>query len=263
MRSDCAHLYRDCTRCCALCCVALPHAPEDGFPAPKAPGVPCPHLTEDGRCSRYGELARQGLHGCCSFDCLGAGPAALRRMDGVSWDRAADGGGVLFQVFSQLLLLHQLDWYLHQALDAAQIPRFRARLLELRRENAALRALSVPELLTADLEPHRTRVNSVLRQFVAFHCPRKAPAHGNCVGRRFLGIDLREHDCSAALFQNADLRGCDLTGTSFLGCDLRGADVRGADLSRALFLTQSQINTVRGNTSTLLPPELERPPFWT
>lgn len=261
MCSDCAHLHRDCAHCCALCCVALPHTPEDGFPARKAPGVPCPHLTAERRCSRYGDLARLGLHGCCTFDCLGAGPAALERMGAGRPGRAADGGA-LFAVFAQLLLLHQLDWYLHQAQAAAQIPRFRARLLELRRENAALRALSAPELLTADLEPHRTRVHSVLRQFVALHCPRQAPAHGSCMGRRFLGADLREHDCSAALFQNADLRGCDLTGASLLGCDLRGADVRGADLSRALFLTQPQLNAARGDGSTLLPPELERPPFW-
>ncbi len=258
MRPDCFHLQRDCSRCHALCCVVLPHAREDGFPATKAPGVPCPHLTEDQRCSFYGDLTQRGLYGCAAFDCLGAGPAALRRMG----DTAGDSE-ILFQVYTQLLLLHQLDWYLHQAFETAQTPRFRVRILELRAENAALRALPVPELLALEPDTHRNRVHTTLRQLIVFHCPRKAPAHGSCVGRRFLGIDLREHDCSYALFQGADLRGCDLTGTSFLCCDLRGADLRGADLSQALFLTQSQLNTARGSASTLLPPELERPPFWT
>lgn len=260
MRPDCAHLQRDCGHCRALCCVVLPHAREEGFPISKAPGAPCPYLTEGRRCAIHGELSRRGLYGCLSFDCLGAGPAALNKLADAGWRE--DSGGVGLQIFSQLLVLHRLDWHLHQAFEAAQTPRFHIRILELRSENAMLRALSAPELLTLDSDPHRLRVHAALRQLIAVYCPRPVPAHGDCVGMRFLGRDLRGCDCSSALFQGADLRGCDLTGVSLLGADLRGADLRGADLSHALFLTQGQLNTARGDRTTLLPPELNRPSFW-
>lgn len=262
MRIDCAHLHRDCVHCCGLCCTAFQFRGRAGCFDAKPAGVPCVHLDENNRCAVYAQREGLNLSWCLSFDCFGAGPAALRRMGGQSWRDAPDGGAVLFQVFSQLLPLHQLEWYLVQALEAAQTPRFRAHLTELRQVNLQLQKLSIPELLTLDVESHRTQVSTALRQLTTFHCPHKVPAHGNCVGRRFLGIDLREHDCSLALFQEADLRGCDLTGTSFLGADLTGADLSGADLSHALFLTQNQLNTARGSASTLLPAELERPPHW-
>jgi hypothetical protein len=54
------------------------------------------------------------------------------------------------------------------------------------------------------------------------------------------GIDLRNVDLAAALFQGADLRGAylqcaDLTGALFQGADLRNADLNGADVQGADF----------------------------
>ena len=262
MRTGCAHLDGSCTHCCGLCCTAFHFSNQEGFPPLKSAGVPCVHLDAEHRCTIHARRKELGLHWCLSFECFGAGPEALRRIKGWDGRGASENSALLFPLFTQLILLHQLDWYLFQSLKAAQTPRFQTHLTQLRQENAQLRGLSVPELLTLDIEPHRTHVSTALRQLITFYCPRKVPAHGNCVGRRFLGIDLREHDCSQALFQDADLRGCDLTGTSFLGADLSGADLRGADLSQALFLTQGQLNTAQGNAATLLPAELERPPHW-
>ena len=47
-----------------------------------------------------------------------------------------------------------------------------------------------------------------------------------------------------------------------LGADLRDADLRGCDLSTALFLTQPQVNSARGDASTRLPTGLARPGHW-
>jgi uncharacterized protein YjbI with pentapeptide repeats len=60
----------------------------------------------------------------------------------------------------------------------------------------------------------------------------------------------------------ADLRQADLTDADLLGADLRDADVRGARLADALFLSQAQVNTARGDAGTTLPVQLRRPGHW-
>ncbi|WP_241483573.1 hypothetical protein [Rhodococcoides fascians] len=47
-----------------------------------------------------------------------------------------------------------------------------------------------------------------------------------------------------------------------LGADLRDARVEGADLSGALFLTQSQVNSAQGDERTRLPAGIGRPRHW-
>jgi uncharacterized protein YjbI with pentapeptide repeats len=49
----------------------------------------------------------------------------------------------------------------------------------------------------------------------------------------------------------------DLTGT-----DLRGAELSGDDLTGSLFLTQFQLDAAKGDSSTKLPPSLNRPGHW-
>ena len=57
----------------------------------------------------------------------------------------------------------------------------------------------------------------------------------------------------------ADLRDSDLSGADLLGADVRDALLDGADLSKALYVTQPQLNAVRGNPVTRLPSDLEMP----
>jgi len=71
------------------------------------------------------------------------------------------------------------------------------------------------------------------------------------------GADLRGTYLIAA-----DLRGCDLSGVDLLGADLRDARLEGADLSKALFLTQMQVNAAKGDAATDLPALLTRPEHW-
>lgn len=53
------------------------------------------------------------------------------------------------------------------------------------------------------------------------------------------------------------MRRCDV-----LGVDLRDADLSGADLDGALYLTQMQVNSARGDSRTVLPDGFERPSHW-
>lgn len=53
--------------------------------------------------------------------------------------------------------------------------------------------------------------------------------------------------------------GADLTAVDLLGADLRDAQSQGADLERALFLTQQQVNAARKDPATRLPAALAQP----
>jgi uncharacterized protein YjbI with pentapeptide repeats len=46
------------------------------------------------------------------------------------------------------------------------------------------------------------------------------------------------------------------------GADLRGANLSGAHLASTLFLTQSQLESARGDHATTLPPARSRPASW-
>ena len=82
------------------------------------------------------------------------------------------------------------------------------------------------------------------------------------VGRDLRDNDLARADLRGALLIAADLRGSTLDRTDLLGADLRDADVSGADLATVLFLTQPQLNSARGDASTVLPDGLRRPAAW-
>jgi len=57
-------------------------------------------------------------------------------------------------------------------------------------------------------------------------------------------------------------KGTDLRAADLLGADLRDADLRGAELSSSLFLTQAQVNVIKGDAHTKLPSHLIRPAHW-
>ena len=78
--------YRpDCTRCAALCCVALPFDEGEDFAFSKPGGVPCKRLRGH-MCTIHGHLESAGFPGCARYDCLGAGQAVTQDLfAGASW----------------------------------------------------------------------------------------------------------------------------------------------------------------------------------
>lgn len=79
----------------------------------------------------------------------------------------------------------------------------------------------------------------------------------NLRSRRLCGADLR-----GAYLIAADLHDSDLSGVDLLGADIRDARLEGADLSKALYLSQPQLNAAKGNRFTRLPSDLEMPSHW-
>lgn len=89
-------LKPDCGKCQGLCCVAMSHKRQNGFPIKedKPTNVPCPNLETDPaneavlyRCRIHDVLGQQGWVACTYFDCHGAGQAisSFFKELGFSW----------------------------------------------------------------------------------------------------------------------------------------------------------------------------------
>ena len=121
------------------------------------------------------------------------------------------------------------------------------------------------ELLALDVDDLHGRVGAALA--AASARLRRRTTGRTCAGRRPRRAGparprpARRATCRGALLIAADLRGADLGDADLLGADLRDADVRGADLATALFLSQPQVNAMRGDAATTLPTHWPAPPL--
>jgi uncharacterized protein YjbI with pentapeptide repeats len=230
-------LEPDCARCVGLCCVALPFRVSHGFAFAKDAGEPCRHLDGSYRCSIHASLRDSGMVGCTSYECFGAGQHVSQAVyGGASWREQPDRGTEMFEVFAVVQRLHEMLVLLDQA--NAMVP-------------------------GPDLVRLRVLVGEALRS-VSESVRGAGPSYAgqDLVGRDLRETDLARADLRGALLIAADLREVTMDRTDVLGADLRDADVSGADLSTALFLTQPQLNTARGDTATELPGGLRRPLAW-
>jgi len=266
-------LGADCGSCVGLCCVALGFTRSTDFPIDKQPGEPCRHLQGDSGCGVHDRLRETGFRGCAVFDCFGAGQKVSRQLfGGRSW--LADPGlrTEMFAVFPLVRRLHELLWYLDEALGlpGAAVPR---RALEEHFERVRAVSDAAPaDVIGTDVDALYAAARPLL---VAASAAARAVAgpYPDRVDRRvgpgsdLLGVDLSHRDLRGlelrgSLLIGADLSGSDLSWTDVLGVDLRDADLRGTRLDRAIYLTQVQVNAARGDAATLLPEGFTRPAHW-
>jgi Pentapeptide repeats (8 copies) len=251
-------LRADCGSCFGLCCVALTFSRSADFAIDKAAGEPCPNLDDSFRCSIHSRLRPEGFPGCTVYDCFGAGQEISRRA-GQSWREQP--GQRMFEALPILRQLHELLWYLAEALE------YKAFDAELRTAIARVEAVSrTADLTTVDVIAERAAVNELLlktSRLVRGKQPKKKERRGaDLIGARLRTANLRKANLRGAYLIGADLRDADLRQADLIGADLRDADLRGADLTGALFLTQSQVNAARGDRATKLPDALTCPPHW-
>ncbi|MCO5972377.1 pentapeptide repeat-containing protein [Actinoallomurus soli] len=261
-------LRADCGRCQGLCCVALPFAASAGFAIDKDAGRPCPNLNADFRCGIHADLRGKGFSGCTVFDCFGAGQQVCQvTFAGQDWRESPGTARRMFAVFAVMRQLHEILWYLAEALA---LPAARPVHGELRRaltDTERLTRAGAEELAEADVAAHRARVNPLLlraSELVRAGVPGRPKNRrgADLMGARLRGADLRGADLRGAYLIAADLRNADLRTADLIGADLRDADLRGADLTGAIFLTQAQVNAARGDAATRLPSALTRPAHW-
>ncbi|MCB5166234.1 pentapeptide repeat-containing protein [Streptomyces bambusae] len=263
------HLRADCQNCFALCCAALPFTASADFPVTKPAGTPCKNLRTDHRCGIHDRLRDTGWRGCTVFDCFGAGQQISQiTFGGRDWREDPDTRREMFDAFPVMRILHELLWYLTEALAQPAARRLHPDLRATLGQVEELTRADAATLTTADPHPLRARTGELLRQVSelvrAAHTPGRRKNHrgADLMGARLAGTDLRGADLRGAYLIAADLQGCDLRTADLLGSDLRDADLRGADLTGALFLTQAQVNAARGDTTTHIPPALDRPSHW-
>lgn len=260
-------LRADCSRCAALCCVAPAFAASSDFAIDKPAGRPCPNLRPDFRCGIHPQLRERGFRGCAVFDCFGAGQHVTQvTFAGLDRRRTPEVAPRMFAAFAVMRALHEVLWYLTEALAVApsgladDVRAARARIL-------ALTDLPPDSLLAIDVAAHRGAANHVLIEVSAqVRADGGAPGPdrrgADLVGADLRRADLRRASLRGALLMGADLRGADLTLADLTGADLRGARLDGADLRRTLFVPQAHLEAAEGDGATRLPAGRMRPAHW-
>lgn len=273
--SDYDQLRANCEKCFGLCCVALPFAASADFAINKASGIPCSNLQQDFRCKIHPTLRQQGFKGCTVFDCFGAGQKVSKdTFEGIDWRKSPEIAKKMYNVFPIMHQLHEMLWYLTEALTLEATRPIHKDISFLLDETEQLTHCIPDSLLGLDVYAHRAKVNDLLLQVSELvwkglcsqpgfkNKKRIDYRRADLMGANLKGKDLRGANFRGAFLIAADLRDANLKAADLIGCDLRDADLRGADLGESIFLTQAQINSAKGNSHTKLPHMLSRPPHW-
>jgi uncharacterized protein YjbI with pentapeptide repeats len=261
-------LRADCEHCFGLCCVAPSFSASADFAIDKAAGQPCPNLQSDFRCGVHDRLRQQGFPGCLVYDCFGAGQkVAQLTFGGQDWRRTPRIASQMFKVFGIMRQLHELLWYVTEALTLEAARSLHGELRLVLDETERLTHLSADVLAELDVSEHRREVNVLLTRasgLVRAGVPRHATDFrgADLTGKDFHGADLRAANLRGAFLIGADLSDADLSMADLTGADFRGANLSGADLTGSIFLTQSQLDSARGDRATHVPSSLTRPVHW-
>jgi uncharacterized protein YjbI with pentapeptide repeats len=260
-------LKADCESCFGLCCVAPAFSASADFAIDKDAGQPCPNLQADYRCGIHANLRGRGFGGCATFDCFGAGQQVSQvTFGGRSWREDRRTAQQMFGVFAVLRQLHELLWYLTEALTLPAAKPLHSQLRVALDETECLTGSSAETLLALDVAAHHQGVDpllvrtSELTRAGVRH--RKDHNHADLIRAKLRGADLKGANLRGAYLIGADLRRADLTLADVIGADFRAADLRGADLSESLFLTQFQAGAATGDDDTRLPAALARRAHW-
>ncbi|MGW7287592.1 pentapeptide repeat-containing protein [Streptomyces sp. NPDC054847] len=263
-------LRADCENCFGLCCVALPFAASADFAVSKDAGKPCANLRTDFGCGIHARLRDSGYSGCTVYDCFGAGQQVSQiTYGGTSWREAPGTAREMFEVFPVVRQLHELLWYVAQALTLDSARELHGKLRRRQEHIEELTQIAPGALLKLDVGAEREQVNVLLlraselvRAGAGTGRKKKDRRGADLMGARLRNADLRGVSLRGAYLIAADLTGADLRLADLIGADLRDADLSGADLTGCIFLTQPQLNAARGDAATRLPDGFTRPAHW-
>jgi uncharacterized protein YjbI with pentapeptide repeats len=261
-------LRADCTRCFALCCVVPAFAASADFAITKRAGHACHHLQADFRCGIHACLRQQGFRGCAVYDCFGAGQQVCQvTFGGQDWRQDRQIAEQMFAVFPIVRALHELLWYLTEALTLPAARPLHGALRHAQQQTERLAQSSREALVGLDLAAHRRDVNALLLRASGLVRAETGQTNqdlrgADLVGASLKGADLRGASLRGAYLIGADLRGADLRRADLTGADLRDADLSSADLTGSIFLIQSQLEAALGDAATKVPAPLTRPAHW-
>lgn len=260
-------LKPDCSKCSGLCCTALFFSETDGFPESKSAGKPCINLQKDFRCKIHGELEKSKMKGCIGYDCFGAGQQVTQSIYfGQTWRNVPKQAKEIFDVFIAVFQLYQIRYFLLESMAILPAKVLQDDIKALIEKNEMICNCKPQNIIIFNIENHRNKVNVLLKQVCSLvqkslHCEnKKCPS--DFLGGNFKDKDMRGLDLSTKLLIAANFNNCVFDGTIFLGADTRDADFSNADLRDAVFLSQGQINSAKGNRNTKLPQYLDHPITW-
>ncbi|KIU10111.1 hypothetical protein SC09_Contig28orf00289 [Bacillus subtilis] len=249
----------------------MPYAKSADFAFDKDGGTPCRNLQSNYQCSIHKDLREKGFRGCSAYECFGAVQKVSQiTYEGKDWRSSPETANQMFDVFPIMQQLHEMLWYLHEALSIDIAKPIHSELRTTFEKIERLTRLSKERLLTLQVDEHRAEVNewllktSELVRAQARHpkLPKKVSRGSVLIGTKLKGLDLRGANLRGALLIAADLRNADLRMTDFIGADMRDADLSGADLTGSIFLTQAQVNAANGDSNTKLPLSVRTPAHW-
>lgn len=271
-----SNLKIDCEKCFGFCCSALYFAKAEGFPEDKVAGKPCMNLKEDFKCKIHKSLSKKGLKGCTTYECFGAGQKiAQDTYKGESWLDNKEKASEMFDAFVKMMQLHEMLWYLAEAYRIERKDKEREAIKKIIDETINISNLAGDKLIKYDIVAHRFKVNKLLlktsesvRKYYKgkykgnFKCKKFMAGRPNLINADLRRNELRGENLSSALLIAANLSKMNLSGIDFLGADLIDTDITGSNLRNAVYLTQFQINSAKGDGKTVLPPTLQRPFNW-
>jgi uncharacterized protein YjbI with pentapeptide repeats len=256
-------LRADCEPCAGLCCAAPAFAASADFAIDKQAGEACLNLLRDFRCAIHARLREEGFPGCVVYDCFGAGQKVTQvTFGGQDWRRTPQIAAQMFAVFTVMRQLHELLWYLDEALTLSRAHPLHRELSLAFEETERLSEAGPDALVELDAAAHRHAINALLQRASELA---RAEVRRPAIDRRgadLTGADLRDADLRGANLRGALLIGADLRRADLTGADLRAADLGGADLSSSIFVTHSQLEAAKGDLDTKMPPALSRPAHW-
>lgn len=257
----------DCSKCSGLCCTALFFSKIDGFPENKKAGKPCTKLQNDYQCKIHHELEKLNMKGCIGYDCFGAGQHVTQFIyQCETWQTMQEQSKEIFDVFLLIFQLFQIRYYLEESAIIIPAKELGSDIVNLINENEALCNSTPQSILEIDIDSYRNKVNIILKQVCdsvikCFHNSENIRLT-EFLGRNFNDRDMSGLDLSTKLLIAANFDSCIFNGTVFLGADTRDTNFSNADLREAVFLTQGQINSAKGNRNTKLPEHLDYPITW-
>jgi len=257
----------DCSKCSGLCCVALFCSKMDGFPEDKPAGKPCINLQEDFRCKIHAELIKQKMKGCLGYDCFGAGQKVSQTIyHNANWQTDQAKSQEIFDVFLVVFQVHQILYFLAEAKTMIPARELWNNVNALIKKGRDICNASPQEILAFDIDEYKKQVNECLRKvssLISLKDNHNKEEHKmNFVGKKFKEKNFDGMDFTMTLLIATNFEGCSFNGANFLGADTRDTNFNSADLSDAVFLTQGQINSAKGNLVTKLPSHLSSPITW-
>ncbi|MBD4759845.1 pentapeptide repeat-containing protein, partial [Xanthomonas citri pv. citri] len=70
------------------------------------------------QCSIHKDLREKGFRGCSAYECFGAGQKVSQiTYEGKDWRNSPETANQMFDVFPIMQQLHEMLWYLHEALS--------------------------------------------------------------------------------------------------------------------------------------------------